>query len=230
MDIPGNHSISISKAALVAGLGLLFMVLAVPCAEFYIFPQLIDENSAETANNILNNRALFSTGILLHLATSLCDVLVAWALFFFLKPVNSALSRLTAWLRLIYSAMYLVALSNLIKVLTLIKNPSVPENESLASKSVNFYINSFQLEWNAGLLIFGIHLCLLGYLVVRAEYVPKVIGVLLIIAGLGYSLNMLSIFLFPTINTAFLMITFLGEIIFMLWLLIKGSGVKIRRK
>ncbi|MGC1632958.1 MAG: DUF4386 domain-containing protein [Gelidibacter sp.] len=214
-----NKPMTLAKASVIAGLGLLTMVLTVPVAEFYIFPKLIGETSRETTINILNNRTLFVTIILLHFITLLCDVIVAWALYIFLKPINAQFSLLTAWFRLIYTAMYLIALVNLIKILTLIKF----ENQSGLNNSIEFYINSFQMEWKFGLLLFGIYLLLLGYLVCKAVYIPKIFGILLLLAGIGYVINTLCIFLFPSVNTEFLMITFFGEIIFMLWLLIKGS-------
>lgn len=233
MDTNKNHlgitnQISLAKASLIAGIGLLIMVLTVPFAEFYIFPKLIGQNSVETADNILNNKTLFTTGFFLYLITLLCDIVVAWALYDLLKPVNKSLSLLSAWFRLIYTAMYLIALANLIKVINLInlENQLKTTEQFQFNNSMAFYISSFQLEWEFALIIFGIHLSLLGYLVFKAEYIPKIFGILLIIAGIGYVINTLSLFLFPNINTEFLMITFFGELIFMFWLLIKGTKLK----
>jgi hypothetical protein len=230
MLIKKGHTISLAKASLIAGLGLLVMVLTVPFAEFYIFPKLIGKSSTETASNILNNKALFTTSIFLHLTTLLSDVIVAWALYIFLKPVSKTLSLLTAWFRLVYIGMHLMALTNLIKILALLKDS---DDSGLAielefSDSVEFYMNSFRLEWEFALLVFGIYMCLLGYLVFRAEYVPKIFGILVFVAGLGYMINTLNVFLFPSVNMNYLMITFLGELVFMFWLLVKGSKISTR--
>ena len=119
-----QKEISLSQSSIVAGIGLLIMVLSVPFVEFYIFPKLFSNDPVETANKIIENRTLFTVGLFLHLITILCDIVVAWALYIFLKPVHEKLSLLTAWFRLIYSAMYLVALFNLIKVLNLVDNQS----------------------------------------------------------------------------------------------------------
>ena len=223
-----EKKITIANAALISGFGLLIMALTVPFAEFYIFPKLIADNPALTANNIIDNRLLFTTSIFLHFIALICDIVVAWSLYIFLKPVFKHLSLLTAWFRLIYAAMYLVALVNLIKVLNLlnINKKSKLLDQTQFYDSISFYISSFHLEWSFGLIIFGIYLILLGYLVFNAEYVPKIFGILLMIAGFGYLINTLGLFLFPNINTGFLMITFFGEIIFMIWLLIKGSKIK----
>ena len=87
-------------------------------------------------------------------------------------------------------------------------------------------LHAFRHDWYFGLLFFGIHLGLLGYLVFRSEYIPKILGVLLIIAGLGYLITTLKPYLFPNLNLDFARFTFYGELIFMLWLLIKGSRIK----
>jgi hypothetical protein len=88
-------------------------------------------------------------------------------------------------------------------------------------------LDTFRSGWHFGLLFFGIHLGLLGTLVFRSNYVPKIAGILLIVAGLGYLLTTLKPFLFPDVNLAFAEFTYYGELIFMLWLLIKGSRVTI---
>lgn len=219
-------TISLSKAAIIAGLGLLLMTLTVPFAEFYIFPKLIGDTSETTASNIMNNKMLFTVSIFLHLTTLLCDIIVAWALYIFLKPVHKSISLLVAWFRLIYTAMYLIALVNLVKVLTIINRSENIESMNL-SDNLTFYIDSFKLEWSLGLLIFGVYLLLLGYVVYKAVFIPKIFGILLMIAGLGYFIHTVGAFLAPEVNFDFLFFTFFGELIFMVWLLIKGKNVKL---
>ncbi len=144
-----KNNISLRRAALIAGLGLFIMVIAAPFAELYVYPKLIVAgNAAETAKNIISNKALFISCIFGYLVTFICDVLVAWALYVLLKPVNENLSLLTAW----------------------------------------------------------------------------------IIAGLGYLVTTLKAYLFPTLNLDIARFTFYGELIFMLWLLIKGSKIKESNK
>jgi hypothetical protein len=223
------HGISLRSAAFLAGVGLLIMVIAAPFAELYVYPRLIiPGNAAETVKNILANRSLFTAAIFGYLITFICDVLVAWALYVFLRPVNEHISRLTAWFRLIYTMIALVALLNLVSVLRLL-DAAAPmtliQPEQLQGQ-VMLSLNAFRSDWNFGLLFFGIHLGLLGYLVIQSRYIPSLLGVLLMIAGAGYLLNTLRPFLFPDINLKFAEYTYYGELIFMLWLLIKGPGIK----
>lgn len=224
-----KKDISLSKAAIIAGIGLLMMTLTVPFAEFKIIPDLVNPDSAsETASNIRNHTLLFNTAIFLIFITIVCDIVVAWALYVFLTPVNQSMSLITAWFRLLYTGVYLVAVTNLIKVYTLTKGSSyfLSNSSEQVSEFILFYIKSYKYEWFFGLVLFGLYLILLGFLVLKASYIPRAMGWLLIIAGLGYVIGHTKVFLFPELNTSFSMITALGELAFMLWLLIKGSRIK----
>jgi len=224
-----NEDISLSKAAIIAGVGLLIMTLTVPFAEFKIIPDLVNPNSAsETASNITSNSFLFNVAIFLIFITIVCDIVVAWALYIFLRPVDKSLSLLTAWFRLLYTGVYLVAVTNLIKVFALTKGASyfLANSPKHISELMLFYVKSYKYEWFFGLVLFGFYLILLGFLVLKAEYIPKIMGWLLIIAGIGYVIGHLKVFLYPNLNTSFSMFTALGELVFMLWLLIKGSRIK----
>lgn len=221
-----NRQIQI--AGLIAGIGILIMVLTVPIAEFVIFPDLFDYGDAKaTFNNIKENRRLFTVGIFLHLSTLICDVIVAWALYVFLRPVNKDFSLLTALFRIVFTVVTLAALLNLVSVLNLTHNlnASMTYGDSLPSQ-VLLSIKNFNLQWSFAFVFFGIYLVLLGVLSYKATYVPKVFGILLVVAGLGYLTDTIRSFFFPTVSMDYLMITFFGELVFMFWLLIKGWQVK----
>jgi hypothetical protein len=220
---------SLRSAALIAGLGLLLMVVAAPFAELFVFPKLVvPGNALETTQNIIANKTLFASAIFGYLITFLCDLVVAWALYVLLKPVHENLSLLTAWFRLVYTVIAIVALLNLVTILRVLNTSdvlTVLPGDSFSAQ-VLLSIDAFRSNWYFGLLFFAIHLGLLGYLVVQSTYIPKILGVFLIIAGLGYLLTNLKPFLFPSINLDFAEYTFYGELVFMLWLLIKGSKIQ----
>jgi hypothetical protein len=224
-----KFEISLGSAAIIAGLSLLVMVVAAPFAELYVFPKLIvRDNWEETTKNIIANKSLFRTGTLGYLITFICDLLVTWALYILLKPVSTSLSLLTAWCRLVYTIIALVAFTNLVTILILLNAPekiAALEPEKLYAQ-VQFSITAFKNGWYFGILLFGIHLGLLGFLVFKSTYIPKFLGVILIISGLGYLANGLKPFLFPDTNIDFAVYTFYGELLFMLWLLIRGYKIK----
>jgi hypothetical protein len=227
MANPTNRT-SFAAAALIAGVGLLIMAIAAAFAEIYVYPKLVvSGNATATAQNIIVNKTLFTAAIFGYLVTFVCDLIVTWALYVLLKPVNENLSLLTALFRLVYTVIALGALLNLVTVLRLLNtsNTLTLFSPDQFSAQVMLFLTTFRSNWYFGLLFFGIHLGLLGYLVFRSNYIPKILGVLLVVAGLGYLLTNLKPFLFPQLNVDFAEYTFYGELIFMAWLLIKGSKI-----
>lgn len=220
---------TLRQAALVAGFGLLIMVFAGPFAELFVFPKLVVPGDVEaTVQNLEAGRALFLAGLFAYLVIFVCDVIVAWALYVLLAPVHRQLSLLTAWFRLVYTAIALVALLNLATVFRLVHAPGRGRalGDAQLHAQVDLLLRSFHYEWGMGLIHFGVYLLLLGYLVYRSGYIPKVLGVLLAIAGVGWLVDSLSPYLFPNADLRFVMITFLGEIVFMAWLLARGRKIE----
>jgi len=223
-----NVDISLRKAAIVAGFGLLIMSILAAFANFYVLPSLIvPGDAATTANNIMANELLFRIGICSFIIVIVLDVVVAWALYVLLKPVNKSLSLLAAWFRLVYATIFGIALANLFNVLRLLSDAdylTVFEIDQLYAQ-VMLSLNAFSDGWQIGYVFFGLHLFVLGYLVFKSGYIPKILGVLLIIAGLGYLIDSYAIFLLPNYEATIGYVTFVGEVLFMLWLLFKGAKI-----
>ncbi len=75
-------------------------------------------------------------------------------------------------------------------------------------------------------IFWGLWLFPLGYLVFKSGYLPRILGVLLMIGCLGYLFDFFAFFLFPNFETTVSLVTGFGEIFFMLWLLIKGVDIE----
>jgi len=115
------NEISLRQAALTAGFGILIMAIAAPFAELYVYPKLVIPGKiAETVQNIVDNKMLYLSAIFGYVITFICDVLVAWALYVLLIPVNKSFSLLTAWFRLMYTAIALFSIVNLVTVFKLL--------------------------------------------------------------------------------------------------------------
>ena len=227
--------ISLRKAAIVAGLGLLIMILPAIFMNFFVLESLIvPGDAAETANNIMANELQFRIGICSFIIVIILDVLVAWALYVFLKPVNKSLSLLAAWFRLLYTAVFGFALLYLITVLRLISDAdylTVFGTDQLHAQ-VMLSLNAFSDGWAIGYVcFFSLHLFVLGYLVYKSGYIPRILGVLLIIGGFGYLIDTFALLLLPNyeayeaIFTLLIIPTALGEVLLALWLLIKGVKI-----
>jgi hypothetical protein len=222
-----NEGLTLRQAALIAGFGYLLMPVAY--AEFSILPKLVIPGDIEqTAQNIVVHGRLFVAAILCYLITLMLDVVIAWALYVLLVPVNRAVSLLTAWFRLMYTAVALFGLLNLVTVFRLLHTPDYLTAFGLGPlhAQAKLLLNSFRYDWSMSLVIFGIHLGLLGCLIYRSGYIPRIIGILLAINGLGWVIDSLRPYLYPNAHLGFIFVTFFGELIFMLWLLIRGWKIQ----
>jgi Domain of unknown function (DUF4386) len=224
-----DQGITLRQAALTAGFGILILAFAAPFAEFYLYPQVVVTGDIEaTVQNIKAKEGVFLGAFICYLITALGDLLVAWALYVLLAPTNRSAALLAAWFRLIYTAIFIVAF---LKLATVFRLLNTPDNMTVLGPDqlhvqVELLLRSFRYEWSFGLVFFGAHLVLVGYLVYRSGYIPKILGLLLVIAGVGNSVQALSPYLYPNADLGFIMITFFGELIFMLWLLVGGWRIK----
>jgi len=222
--------ISQRRAALVAGLGIVALAIVAGFAYGFVFQSFVVPGDATaTANNIKASEMLFRIGFFSWLAILILDVLVAWALYIFLKPVHKSLSLLAAWLRLVYTAILGTALLNFVIVSLLLSGTdylSVFKTDQLNALALLF-LSAFDAIFSIGLVIFGLHLLTLGYLVSKSGYIPKILGILLLIASLGYLITSSASLLLPNYKAIaeliFVAPMIIGELGFGLWLIVKGG-------
>jgi hypothetical protein len=122
-----------------------------------------------------------------------------------------------------------VAISQLFAALRLVESSRPLTGVSLAHRRTEalLKIESFQDIWLISLLLFGLHLVLIGYLTYRSGYAPRVLGVLLVIAGLGYLVDSLGGTFSKSYAINISAVTFIGEALLMVWLLVKGRHLTL---
>jgi hypothetical protein len=213
-NAPRFTVISLRTAAMVAGVGLLLMAILSPIAYLNIFQSLVKfDDAALTAQNILNSMGAFRTCILLLFTVAILDVVVAWALYILLVAVNKNLSALAAWLRVIYAGIFIFAISKLYVALQVITADG--------TQAMSF-LKAFQGIWDMALILFGFHLLVLGYLAFKSGYVPKWLGVFLVLASVGYIVDGFGKTLSPDYSLNIAQFTFVGEVLLIFWLLWRG--------
>ena len=230
-----NHiaDISLRKAAMVAGFGYLPVFILGGFANFSNF--IVPGDAATTANNIMASEQLFRTYIASWLIVLTADVVVAWALYVLLKPVNQSLSLLAAWSRLLFVAIFAIALVNHFPVLQLLSGAdylTVFEPNQLQAQAMSF-VNAYTFGVNISFVFFGLHIFFLGYLIFKSDYIPRILGVLLIITSVGYQIDSFGNFLSSNYaSNEALFIVFvavpavISEFSLTAWLLIKGRKVE----
>src|SRR5829696_2994195 len=209
-----NHDTqSLRRASLTAGLALaLIIVLALFGAYGAVGALVTPGDAGRTAQDILGSEGLFRWGIASLILVVILDIIVAAALLTLFEPVNRSGAIMATRFRLAYAAVYL-AISQLVIALGLLGDP----DQALRA------VNAYDTIWHVGLNLFGVHLLLIGLLAYRSNFMPKVFGILLLIAGLGYLVDGFGAVLVPGYALDIGRFTFVGEAALMLWLLIKGS-------
>ena len=209
--------------ARVAGALYLISNLFAPFTLLYLPSRfIVHGDAAATANNITASESLFRFGIVGNLFTFIANIFLALALYQLLKVVNKNMASLMVLLFLVGVP---IAMLNEITQLAVLRLLSGAD-----------YLNAYPIDqWQAlaylllglhdqGLLIahifFGLWLLPMGYLVFTSDFIPKFVGILLVIAGVGYVVQSFAAFLGYTVNI--IVFTGLGELVFLLWLLIKG--------
>ncbi len=157
------------------------------------------------------------------------DIVVARALLRFFEPVHHGVATLAAWLRVGYAAIFAVAISRLPAVLPLLSTTRHSTATSTGQRQAEalMKIQDFQHIWQISLILFGLHLVLIGYLACKSGNVPRLLGALLVIAGGGYLFDSFS-GLLANYSVNVTNFTFIGEALFMLWLLAKGRNVTLK--
>jgi len=183
---------------------------------------------------VVGSELLFRSAIASELVMLVADVAVAGALYMVFRRFSEAFAVLAAFFRLTHAAIVGANLLNVyIPLLLLGDNAAsasleVGVREGLASLLFQAHAYGYAL----GLVFFAVYCGLLGYLVVRSGYVPRVLGVLLMVAGAGYLIDSLGRTLlvsYAEYATVFglivLLPAFVAELSFSLWLTIKGVDI-----
>jgi hypothetical protein len=229
---------SVRRGSLVAGIALLVMMPLGAFANFAVLEGLINPgNAAQTASAILNSEDTFRFAIASLFAVAVLDLIVAWALYTVFKPVNSGIALLMAWFRAVYAGIFMVAISQLAGALSILNTAdsvSVFSTEQHYAQAL-LGINAFDDIWAAALILVGLHLVILGYLMHRSGtvpsyksgYIPKVLGVLLAIAGAGYVIDSFGRVLVAGYSFEVAAFTFIGEVLLIFWLFIYGRRISL---
>jgi hypothetical protein len=230
-----TENLSQNKISKIIGISILIMAISAGFSFGVVHTRLIiDDNATATMNNITQSISLFRAGILGWLITILCDIIASWALYIYFKQVDKSLSLLGGWLRLFYTTIFAIAISNLIYILVLASGnndiTAIPTEQLRAQ--LMLFIYGFNKIWSFGLIFFGLHLLTISYLILKSKFMPKLLGILLLIASFSYiTIHLLHLFLPQFEKTTVLFENILsvpmtiGELSLGLWLLIKGGKV-----
>jgi hypothetical protein len=224
---------SVQRTARFAGILYLIITIAAIFAHFYIPSNIIvPGDAATTANNIISSETLFRVGgVESELIVLLSEVVLSIVLYVLLKPVNKTLSMLAAVSRLVMTTIHGLNLLNYFFAILLLSGAGYLSafNTEQLQGLVTLFLEAHSIGFTIGIAFLTLHVFILGYLILKSGYFPKVLGILFIAAGVGYLVDSFALLLFrgyETTPTVIAIVIAVSEIAFPLWLLIKGVNKK----
>ncbi|MGG0717489.1 DUF4386 domain-containing protein [Robertmurraya massiliosenegalensis] len=230
MHVVKTEKTTLRKVAMITGVAMIMMALLAMFSVGIVSSRLIvDGDAIGTANNIKKSIFLFQAGIFSWLLILILDVLLSWSLYVFFEPIHRSLSLLAAWFRLMYTAFLGVAIFQLVQITTLINESESFQLEDLSS-SIMLSVMSYEKIWSFGLIIFAIHLLLIGWMMIKANFIPKILAILMLIASVSYMLiHTMDVFLpqlekvTGNIESILSLPMAIGELGLGIWMFIKGG-------
>jgi hypothetical protein len=216
---------SINKTARMAGLFYLIYILASIMADF--FGHFVFADASATVNHIMTHPLQFRIGVVISMFAYVLFLLAAWYLYNLLKPVNKNSALLFLLLNLGGFAILVYSHLNLISSLILLSGADylkIFQPDQLQAQATLF-INLYKTGSTIAQIPFGVWLLPLGYLVFKSGFLPKILGILLIIDCFGLLIYVCQRFLFPEYSIIAYpcwIMGFIAEVSLTLWLLIKG--------
>lgn len=218
-----------NKLARNAGFWYLIMAVTGPIGLLIVPSQMIEEgNAAATAQNILDSEFLFRIGLASHMVCHLAFIALVLALYRLYKDVNKTHAQLMVSLVLVSIPISFINLLNPLAALLFVKDTHLVAAFSLEERQ-SFAMTFLKFEEYGSMIaaiFWGLWLFPFGWLTYKSGFMPRILGILLIIGGACYMLDITAFFLFPDAEPTIAAIVGLpqsaGELSMVAWLLIKG--------
>ena len=215
--------------ARIAGLLYLIVIAGGIFTELFVRSALIVRgDAAATAANILAHEQLYRLGFAAGIIILVCNIPLAVIFYDLFKVVNRSVSLLLAFFILVGTAIESVSLLYHFAPLVLLKGgpglsaSSAEQLQALAYKSLRLQ----SVGWDIALVFFGFYCLAIGYLIFRSTFLPRILGVLMAIAGSSYLTNSFAGFLAPELRAHLLPYILVpcgvAELSLTLWLLVVG--------
>lgn len=216
-----NHTAdgSINRTARITGF-LYLMLLPLGIFSMAVSSNLVmPGDAATTAKNILASESLFRLGIVIALLVQIINIFVVLALYQLFKSVSRIMARSMVMFLLLGVPIAMLNELNQFAVLLVL------HGASSLQVLVPLFLDLHQLGISIAGIFWGLWLFPMGYLVFKSGYLPRILGVLLIIGCFGYLIDSFAVFLIPNYKASIALFTFWGEVLLPLWLLIKGVNI-----
>lgn len=224
--------LSVPSAARIAGIGYIAIVLLAMGANFLVRNALVVvDDPAATMHNVAENETTFRLGIAGFAAIAMIDIAIAWALHVLLRDTGERRSLLAAWLRLAYTVAFIPAITFMFVALELSAGGELVAglDDGQRAALTGLAMEAFDVTWLLALVAFGLHLMVLGRIIVATRIAPRTLGIGPAIAGLAYVADTFAHLLlanYADVAGVFLAVvataSIVTEVWFTVWLLVRA--------
>ena len=217
--------------ARIAGALYLVTIVMGVFAEFFVRGSVVVRDDAPaTAANILAHETLYRSGLVADLVMLAAYIGVTALFYVLFEPVNRTLSLTAAFFSLIGIALLAANCLNHLAPLVFLGNArsltafDPAQLQALAATSLRLHSRGYSVA----AVFFGIYCVLIGQLTFRSGFLPRILGVLMVVGGLSYLADNLALFLAPALAARLPDVMVLGgiaELSLSLWLIVKGVDV-----
>jgi hypothetical protein len=191
---------------------------------------VVSGDPAATAANIQGAASLWRLGVAGDLLMHVLDVPLIVILYLLLRPVSPGLALLSAVFNVVQTAVLAANKLTLLAPVFLLERSANALPAEVAQGLAYVAIEAHGYGFGIGLVFFGFACLVRGILIFRSGYLPKALGVLLFLAGLGYLINSFALLLAPALADAMfpavLVPAFVAELSLALWLVVKGINLE----
>ena len=209
------------RIAIITGISLVLMAIFGIFSLGYAYTQFDNPEQSEFLKDIiLANMGLYQSMLIGILIIIILDFIVSYTLYKYFENDNKKMSLLSGIIRVIYTLIFVIATYYLTKNLN--------TNELTNQKVISNY-QQFQTIWNNGLVIFGFHIILIGWLMKLHNKIPKILWSITLLAGVSYMVTSFLKVVSPDsefVETLIMILALpmtIGELGLAIWLWIKGG-------
>lgn len=211
------------KIAKITGYSLVMMALIAGFSLGFVYPKFYDSTQINLVqDDLIENLEYYKMMLLGIILIILLDIFVSWTLYLYFKNNNRKFALYSFIFRIIYTIIFCIATYFLIKNIGQIDIQVLIKN-----------YKSFEYTWSIGLIIFGIHLLIVGLLMKFHKSIPRILWFLTILAGIAYILVHTLKAILPELteltrilNNTLVLPMVLGELGLAIWLIVKGGKIE----
>ena len=187
----------------------------------------VPDNIVATINNIVASESLYRLSVASALMMNIVSILLALALYKLLMPVNKDVATLMVVLLLPGAIIAMLNEVNHFAALVFsLESTTSPFSIEQAQYFVNLFLDMYEFGAYIASIFWGLWLLPLGYLIINSNFIPKILGVLLYLAGVAYVADSFMLFIAPQVGLSLVDYLFIGELTITFWLVIKGVNVE----